>query len=690
MKGIGKKSIIAALLGCCLIWANPSEAKVCFAGDGDCGGIDSFGGYTDPTDAIKKQCSEAGYTTTKTDCLKDGMQVTEFCPYDANYVICCSYEYMYDACVYPLKNDGRCGSKYKCKCDDKYKYQQANATTCRNVSDNTIYNNSRADGASCVYQSGPKSINTFFTQCSCDRGLYPKTQEECASNGASVSTKSCTDSNGSVFYSSCICSSDFTKIASDCAYGININEPMCQQGDVIKVRQCCDCNAATYPYTELSEVESSSSPVKSYASCEKERGCTRGSRYRATECKTGYKVYNGKCVPKECYELLPEYLSSKGITSYQVYNSTKPTATNVIIAKDSPFQWSHFANKKVLSAAAYARSIYGSDTLTTLIKTQCTNIPTITATDTNLTATTNITSIAIRSNTLNNKSTFTCINCSLDIGYLYSTSPISLQYNASLPNERNVYADYDGGEVKAEYKATGYHHNFGNKGFKVINPKEFVFMISGANNSSRVNLTGDMFTVNGLAAFQYAEIRINAICIGTTCKSTLVSAGTYPPVDGRKHISRADTQKYSSTLSLYNSNYWLYENNGTVRNLHMASSSLLGDEKGRNSNIHFYGATHQAVGFVVMWGDCSDRPDIYYPYISPSGTIDSRKMACHYYAGSVKKKEDRNKYDNNHCRINGKKERYPFTDTGGDAVADCAWDVNTATKFFRFDGKRGF
>ena len=64
---------------------------------------------------------------------------------------------------------------------------------------------------------------------------------------------------------------------------------------MLKAKKCCECNVYTYPYDDIEDVEASDSPVASYASCEKEKGCTRGSRYRATSCKKGYKVVSGKC-----------------------------------------------------------------------------------------------------------------------------------------------------------------------------------------------------------------------------------------------------------------------------------------------------------------------------------------------------------------------------------------------------------
>ena len=363
MKILYKTMGLGLLSAClCLLCAAPASAKVCFVGEENCTGGGIFEDYEKP-DADGSLCKQEGYTE-KSLCQADMTKyIVAYCPYNSNYVMCCGREYSYDACVYPLVADGKCGNRFKCRCDsDKYPYKQQSATICQNTVTGQNYNNSLASGASCVYTgfaNGQTSINAYFTECLCDRGIYPKTEEECLNNGSTTTGNSCTDSNGNTYYAACICGDKFKVISSDCKYGTYITDPLCTQGDVVKAPKCCDCNINTYPYEDMNNEE-----VETYASCESLEGCTRGSRYKATSCKLGYKIDGGKCVPKECDEILTDYIKDKGIKDYVLYETGKtPSATNVIIAKDTGYgaEWKNFYNKKVISAMVYANAIYGSD-----------------------------------------------------------------------------------------------------------------------------------------------------------------------------------------------------------------------------------------------------------------------------------------------------------------------------------------
>ena len=383
MKILYKTMGLGLLSAClCLLCAAPASAKVCFVGEENCTGGGSFENYKDPS-KDGSLCTQEGYTS-KTSCQADMTKyIAGYCPYNNNYVMCCGREYSYDACVYPLVADGKCGNRFKCRCDsDKYPYKQQSATVCKNTVTGQNYDNSIASGASCVYTgfaNGQTSINAYFTECLCDRGLYPKTEEECSKDGSSVSNKSCVDSNGNTYYTACICGDEFKVIASECKYGININEPMCQQGDVLKAKKCCDCNINTYPYGDIEDVEGSSSPVASYASCEKEKGCTRGSRYRATSCKKGYKVVSGECVLLSCSEAIKQYLAETP-NSKIVYGDMKglqnKNASGYVIAEDVSSNWL-YRGKSYYGARYYVAKFLAD----TLMAQSCKdNNPTLTAT----------------------------------------------------------------------------------------------------------------------------------------------------------------------------------------------------------------------------------------------------------------------------------------------------------------------
>ena len=485
--------------------------------------------------------------------------------------------------------DGKCGNKFKCRCDsDKYPYKQQSATVCKNTVTGQSYDNSIASGASCVYTgfvNGQTSINAYFTECLCDRGLYPKTEEECSKDGSSVSNKSCVDSNGNTYYTACICGDEFKVIASECKYGININEPMCQQGDVLKAKKCCDCNINTYPYGDIEDVEGSSSPVASYASCEKEKGCTRGSRYRATSCKIGYKVVGGECVPKECDEILTDYIKDKGIKDYALYETGKtPSAEKVIIAKDTGYgaEWKNFYNKKVISAVVYANTIYGSDSLTKLVKQQCTKTPRIEIRgEMNSTSPLDFKSVFLKSSSWWNKGGFTCTNCSLDIFMLYNESKAELKYDASLPNADNVYAKLTGAEIKNQFISTGYSYELGSLGTKIRNSARrsggtsvdqgndslFRFqhkIIIQGTPSKRISVKtlspSYYLSVIGGMMFNYADVYIGKTYIGFSSNYTSDSA-----------------YYHRSAINIYNTNWYMFERDKWQSNeVYLSTGSFLG------------------------------------------------------------------------------------------------------------------
>ena len=382
MKISGKIWAVCMLLACGCLWsAGNVSAKVCFVGDPDCAGGADFGEYVDPA-ADGELCKKEGYTP-KDVCQADMTKhIVGYCPYNANYVMCCGREYAYDACVYPLVNDGKCGTRYKCACDSKkFKFKQQSASICKNVVNGTQYQNSIAFGASCVYtgfSGGQSTVVSQFTECLCDRGLYPKTTEECSSIGSAAAGNSCTDSNGNVYYSTCLCGDDYKVISSECKYGTDARQKLCQQGDVYKARACCDCNNGTYPYDNIDDVDSADSPVATYASCEKEKFCTRGSRYRATSCKRGYKVENGKCILLSCGEAVKQFINenpSKKLAYGDATGLKNQNATAYIIAENVSSNYLY--RGKSYYGARYFTRVLGDSLMAQSCKD---NNPTLTAT----------------------------------------------------------------------------------------------------------------------------------------------------------------------------------------------------------------------------------------------------------------------------------------------------------------------
>ncbi len=635
MKISGKIWAVCMLLACGCLWsAGNVAAKVCFVGDPDCAGGADFGDYVDPA-ADGELCKKEGYTP-KDVCQADMTKhIVGYCPYNANYVMCCGREYAYDACVYPLVNDGKCGTRYKCACDSKkFKFKQQSASICKNVVNGTQYQNSIASGASCVYtgfSGGQSTVVSQFTECLCDRGLYPKTTEECSSIGSAAAGNSCTDSNGNVYYSTCLCGDDYKVISSECKYGTDARQKLCQQGDVYKARACCDCNNGTYPYDNIDDVDSADSPVATYASCEKEKFCTRGSRYRATSCKLGYKIVNGKCEPKECGEILEDYISAHSITGYALYKTgITPTAKNVIVAKDTGYgaKWENFYNKKVISATVYAQTIYGSDTLTKLVKQQCVETPKIEIGGIAMKSTSplDFTSVILRSSSSWwNQGGFTCTNCGIEAFHYYNENKTELKYDPNLPNANNMYVKYTGATITADYISKGYNYEIGSLDFKVSNSFDKRIIIEGVSDTKRIDFkTNYNLIVRGLMMFNYANVYVRNTYVGIN------------------HVGSCGKQNHviGSAINTYNTNWYLYDQ-GTINNVYVASYCMLGapDSKGEpgissSSNTKIITASKTYRGIVARGGQykggCCDDNKCNVRYITSYGTISSFSRTYFY------------------------------------------------------------
>jgi len=344
---------------CCgILCATPAESKVCFAGDSDCGGIETFGGYTDPSENLRDQCTKAGYDTPRSECtVGKGMQVTDYCPYDSNFVKCCSLDYQYDSCVYPMVQAGKCGNKYKCVCDSsKYKYT---AESCR-----SNFANSNASGASCAqveYNASAHTTSTkiFFTDCSCNEALYPYKPEDCK-DGTAPTGDVCysINMNGAreTRYSACLCNRDiyqhptsYCDNPSSDRWGGD-DSRKCIQGGVTYFANCLTCGSS-YPVTtkenisgvacryladvkRTEEVIDSSRIVtiggtqyyKPYASATCGYAeCPYGPRYKALNCKFGYEVKNGVCSLMTCKQIIR--LFTKSNHTYALIDDVTPGST---------------------------------------------------------------------------------------------------------------------------------------------------------------------------------------------------------------------------------------------------------------------------------------------------------------------------------------------------------------------------
>jgi len=603
---------------CCgVLCAAPAESKVCFAGDGDCGGIETFGGYTDPSDNLRDQCAKAGYETNRSECTAvQGKQITDYCPYDSNFVKCCSLDYIYDSCVYPMVQAGKCGSKYKCVCDtSKYKYT---AEMCKSRYQNTI-----VSGASCAQMEYNASAHTsstkiLFTDCSCDRGLYPKTESECSKDGSLTAGNVCQDTNGNKYYAACLCGPEYSVITANCEDGTYVNDPLCRQGDVYKAKRCCYCNSSTYPYRSNGSIDSA---VATYATCEVEQGCTRGGdRYRATSCKPGYKVVNGKCEPKECGDLITDYLTEKRIGSYAVYSGgTVPSVTNIIVAENvTNVNLNNLNNKKVISGVRYAQTIYGSDSLTSLIKSKCTKTPKLeSATGTAITGNLDMTSVGI---SLSGMTTLVgnlvCTNCFIegDGIFIDAWGKANLQYNSSYPNANNMYIKSNSVRIMGALSSKGYNYEMSSLnggtfsyGLYIDNDLDKIVKIEGRSNGERATIKSGIISVKGAALFAYTNIYPGYdVYIGSTnntCSNS--TAGTF--------------------ASLYYSALYLKSSTASHSNLYICSKSAIGypDVSGDYAMSKSYGSyiitTVNYYGIRAYRDEYHGRGEDKYKFINSSG-----------------------------------------------------------------------
>ncbi len=232
-----KISVLALSVYCSVFFAADSQSKVCFLGDDNCVNDVNFGNLEkDDSDNL---CIKSGYIL-KEECQTNGNEyIVSYCPYNSSYVACCNKVYAYDSCP-PLKYVGKCWNKYKCECDDIYKYTQEQCEQ----------NNAYPAGSSCSHitkNSEQTSIETVikYSSCRCDRAIYKEDIKNCEDYD---SNKVCTDSDSNQYTSSCVCNRDkYLRIAWECEYGGEGEE--CVEDGITYVEDCCSCSG--FPLKQL-------------------------------------------------------------------------------------------------------------------------------------------------------------------------------------------------------------------------------------------------------------------------------------------------------------------------------------------------------------------------------------------------------------------------------------------------------
>lgn len=359
-------TLIAAvmLFACGCLFASQAEARVCFATDPDCGAGGNFGNMGD-LKQYDDACKENGYDQPSC----DPGRLKYVCPYKSSWLKCCNPDYNYSSCSYPLQIYGECGGKYKCVCDQsKYKYSYDGAggsTKCTN--------NSTPGGTSCVHQVANSSltgleIQTFYTECRCDRALYPYSPDICDKNAEVGDTCIAVDSTGktSEYFSACYCDRQIYQYsAAGCSpYVGDETRGKCSSGGTTYYKTCKSCDG--YPAQNLDHVgyNNGTPDPDDYEVCPYRQV---GNEYKILACRDpGYRVskngdydvdengekikdVNGnyvklkageKCIPMECEDAVkyfvgkvPNYGLFTG-TSLVDENGKSVSRTMGVIAKD--------------------------------------------------------------------------------------------------------------------------------------------------------------------------------------------------------------------------------------------------------------------------------------------------------------------------------------------------------------------
>ena len=729
--------MLAIFLSCCLLGATSAESKVCFAGDGDCGGIETFGDYQDPTNDLATQCAKAGYETLRSSCLPaNGQQVTDYCPYDSNYVKCCSLDYQYDSCQYPLKQTGKCGNKYKCVCDTtKYKYTaNGSSTDCKN--------NSYAYGDSCAqvsYNSQSHQTNStiYFNSCRCETGAYPYTKDMCdirADFGESC-TSIDADGNTETRYNSCTCNKDvYPETETTCDNGENDNwggdyTGKCEQGGKFYFKNCLHCEPLGYKSKNLTNVLTPSVacteikngeivPVNlvavingirykkpySGATCTYAK-CPYGNRYKIFNCKKGYKPNsdNSACILLSCSEALTEWVKERGYESkyavvgnYSSQSISNAAQRTIIIANSMSNNW--LRRGKIYYGGKYFAAEQNNQALIN----SCQTDPTFTYTYSGLDgASTTAESSYITyfyglnlvfTQSVNFPTTTIFYGCSLDgrNSLTFNSSTTLYSVPCTLTGRYvgvSKFVKATAININSSFKSYGY--NYPSAGNVYITNKatsSVMFGNESANTSSTfsgcaldstITFKSASLNLKGIAAFRNAYIYPGSTYIGIT-KDNL---------DPKKGYFYSD--KINSVLSLYNSSFYVKEPSGAANSLYMTTSTLLGSNDS-TSRVVFANATYKFVSLAQLFGYCSDNGNKGYTYVNSSGNYVNGTKSCNTtFFGSVPCREGREKNDDILCHFNNANSTNRTMDGRhtGQNNGDCTWDGSRdkcTTHYFKY------
>ena len=373
MKILYKTMGLGLLSAClCLLCAAPASAKVCFVGEENCTGGGSFDNYKDPGED-GNLCKQEEYDVLASTCRADpDKQISAYCPYNNNYVKCCSKEYVYDApCVYPLVTKGKCGNKYKCECDStQYKYTDTECKTTKGPAGEG-YQNSYGSGSFCTQQRYDLNSHEIvseirYSSCQCDRGIYPKfgsmfpkdpnVKSDCDFNAEKegpCSTKYANSNRTETYYKFCRCNTaDYPKTDAGC-YPLTGDASGGSCFDTIMhYEDCASC--AGYDARNLDHVPYS--PGSKAVQCQKDdegnlldEDCdyevcpydqTGNTYFKIRKCnEPGYEPNSNHsaCVPISCSKAVQQFLAEGGREDYARFDGKNLIDVNGNVTKNAKY-----------------------------------------------------------------------------------------------------------------------------------------------------------------------------------------------------------------------------------------------------------------------------------------------------------------------------------------------------------------
>ena len=602
MKKLCNYLAAACLLVCGCIFAFETQARVCFATDENCGSGGNFP-KLDDTALLDDSCTSEGYTETSCEPTK----IEYKCPYKAGWKKCCNLDYNYSTCVYPMLSAGQCGGKSKCTCDQtKYKWTEERCAANSK--------NSMTGGASCAQQVLNEAGNgldfeTYYTECRCDRGAYPKTKDMCDAKATFGDSCIAVDSNGveSEYFADCYCDRQvYTKSAAACYPFVGAEESgHCTSGGVTYYKSCKTCSG--WPAKNLDHVakDAYSEPLpEDYEVCPYAQ--TTGY-YKIKRCREpGYEVNSdgSACEPISCTKAAQMYvahndryllLTADGTYTYEEtidgetgvasYNKKQKTDfTAMVIVADNVRRVS-FPINAIYYSAQYIASTDPYSSYGKILNQSCHEAPTVTVQGENFGSSTKYScgiNYVMQKN-LTVTQSFYIVNGSLDLRYnnLYiSSGRLDLKKDTTKPNVDNLYiGNLEGYHSDIYISKTGslWLHGYDMQ-LRELNIHSRNYTDDGRSDKfdsigfwlegtpeKYATVSLQALQIKGLGGIKYANTYVKTSCIGCQLEA-----------DGKNLKAKPDTVNPFTMLYLFDAN-WYMSKDRTTHTVYIGPGCFLGN-----------------------------------------------------------------------------------------------------------------